>query len=179
LLEAPRYRRAAVEAARFILDKSYDAKRNVLYRDWREGRRGVPAFAEDYAALAEALLALHAMEGNPAWLATARQLTDAQIARFWDAAAGGFYGAGADAGLWLRDKPSADHVIPSVSSISVGNLLQLARLTGVKDYAEKAVRTAAWQGGVLRETPESMPYTLMHWPLLMAQAGGAGGGKSP
>jgi uncharacterized protein YyaL (SSP411 family) len=178
LLEAPRYRRAAVEAARFILDKSYDAKRNVLYRDWREGRRGVLAFAEDYAALAEALLALHAMEGNPAWLATARKLTDAQIARFWDAAAGGFYGAGADTGLWLRDKPAADHVIPSVNSIAVGNLLQLARLTGVKDYAEKAVRTATWQGGMLRETPESMPYTLLRWPLLMEQAARSGSGKS-
>jgi hypothetical protein len=52
-------------------------------------------------------------------------------------------------------------------------------LTGGKGYAEKAIRTAAWQGGVLRETPESMPYTLMHWPLLMAQADRAGGGKSP
>ena len=49
----------------------------------------------------------------------------------------------------------------------------LGRLTGGKDYAEKAVRTAAWQGGMLRETPESMPYTLMHWPLLMTQAGSA------
>jgi hypothetical protein len=63
--------------------------------------------------------------------------------------------------------------------MAVGNLLRLDRLTGGKGYAEKAIRTAAWQGGVLRETPESMPYTLMYWPLLMAQADRAGGGKSP
>ncbi|BAV32785.1 hypothetical protein SCL_0463 [Sulfuricaulis limicola] len=179
LLEAPRYRRAAQETLQFILDKSYDQKRNVLYRDWREGKRGARGFAEDYAAMAEALLALHGLDGNQVWLATARKLTDAQIARFWDTAAGGFYGASADAGLWLRDKPAADHVIPSASAISVGNLLRLGWLTGARDYAEKAVRTAAWQGGVLRETPESMPYTLMRWPLLMAQAGASEGRKSP
>ena len=38
----------------------------------------------------------------------ARKLTDAQITHFWDAADGGFYGAGADDGLWLRAKPAAD-----------------------------------------------------------------------
>jgi hypothetical protein len=179
LLETPRYRRAAEETARFILDKLYDARRNVLYRDWREGKRGVTAFAEDYAAMAEALLALHGLDGNQAWLATARKLTDAQIEHFWDAVDGGFYDAGGGSGLWLRAKPAADNVTPSPSAMAVGNLLRLGRLTGGKGYAEKAVRTAAWQGGVLRETPESMPYTLMHWPLLMAQADRPGGGKSP
>jgi uncharacterized protein YyaL (SSP411 family) len=179
LLEAPHYRRAAAETARFILDKSYDAKRNVLYRDWRAGKRGVRAFAEDYAAMAEALLALHGPEGDPAWLATARKLTDAQIGQFWDAADGGFYGAGGDEGLWLRAKPAADNVTPSPSAMAVGNLLRLGGLTGGKGYTEKAVRTAAWQGGALRETPESMSYSLMHWPMLMARVGAAGGGKSP
>jgi hypothetical protein len=63
--------------------------------------------------------------------------------------------------------------------VAVGNLLRLGRLTGGKGYVEKAVRTAAWQGGVLREMPESMPYTLMYWPLLMAQADRAVDDKSP
>jgi uncharacterized protein YyaL (SSP411 family) len=179
LLEAPRYRRAAEETARFVLGKLHDARRNLLYRDWRAAKRGVRAFAEDYAAMTEALLALHGLDGNQAWLATARKLTDAQLGQFWDAADGGFYGAGMDAGLWLRAKPAADNVTPSPSAMAVGNLLRLGRLTGDKGYAEKAVRTAAWQGGMLRETPELMPYTLMHWPLLMAQADSTGGGKSP
>ena len=179
LLDTPRYRRAAEETARFILDKLYDEKRNILYRDWREGKRGVRAFAEDYAAMAEALLALHGLDGNQAWLATARKLTDAQIGHFWDAVDGGFYGAGGDSGLWLRAKPAADNVTPSPSAMAVGNLLRLGRLTGGKGYVEKAVRTAAWQGGVLREMPESMPYTLMYWPLLMAQADRAVDDKSP
>ena len=179
LLNTPHYRRAAEETARFILEKLYDAKRNVLYRDWHGGKRGVRGFSEDYAAMAEALLVLHGQDGNQAWLTTARKLTDAQIEQFWDASAGGFYGAGQNSGFWMRDKPAADNVTPSPNAIAVGNLLRLARLTGEKGYGDKAIRTAAWQGGLLRETPESMPYTLMHWPLLMAQVGRPNTPKSP
>lgn len=170
LLDAPHYRRAAEQAARFVLGKLYDEKRNVLYRDWHQGKQGVRGFSEDYAAMAEALLALHGLDGNKTWLAAARKLTDAQIGQFWDETVGGFYGADKDAGLWMRDKPAADHVTPTPSAMAVGNLLKLARLTGEKEYREKAVRTAAWQGGMLRDTPESMPYTLMQWPVLLAPA---------
>ena len=178
LLDATHYRRAAEETTRFIIEKSYDAKHNVLYRDWREGQHGVRGFSEDYAAMAEALLALHGLDGNQTWLTVARKLTDAQIEHFWDAAAGGFYGAGEAPGLWMRDKPAADNVTPSPSAMAVGNLLRLGRLTGEKSYTDKAMRTAAWQGGMLRETPESMPYTLMYWPLLITQAGSPSTGKS-
>lgn len=170
-LNEPRYRRAAEETARFILEKLYDEKRNILYRDWRGGIRGAKGFAEDYAAMAEGLLVLHGLDSTPAWLKTARRLTDAQIENFWDASAGGFYGATRDTGLWMRDKSAADHVIPSPSAMAIGNLLRLARLTGEKHYGEKAVRTAAWQGGAQLKTPESMPYALTHWPLLLKQVG--------
>jgi uncharacterized protein YyaL (SSP411 family) len=78
----------------------------------------------------------------------------------------------------MRDKPAADHVTPLPSSMAVGNLLKLARLTGDEGFAEKAGRTAAWQGGVLRETSDSMPCTLTHWSLLMAQAARPDPGKS-
>lgn len=178
VLNEPRYRRAAEETSRFILDKLYDEKRNMLFRDWRDGKRGVRGFAEDYAALTEGLLALRDLDAAPVWLKAARKLTDAQIEIFWDVSAGGFYGTARDTELWIRDKSAADSVLPSPNAVAVGNLLKLARLTGDKGYAEKAVRTAMWQGGMLRETPDSMPYTLMHWPLLMAQAGNPGAGKS-
>ena len=170
LLNEPRYRRAAEETARFVLDEIYDAKHNVLYRDWRGGRRGVAGFSEDYAAVAEGLLALHDLDGNKTWLMTARKLTEAQIAHFWDASAGGFYGSSREAGLWMRDKPASDHVTPSSSAMAVGNLLRLGTLTGEKSYIDKAIQTALWQGGMQRETPELMPYTLAQSPVLLEQA---------
>jgi len=169
LLNQPRYRQAAEKTARFILTVLYDEKPNLLYRDWRGGRRGVTGFAEDYAAMSEGLLALYNLDGNKQWLAAAKNLTDTQIKLFWDDEDGGFYGADRNTGLWLRDKPAADNVTPSASAMSVGNLLKLGSLTRVKSYTEMAVRTAAWQGGMLRDTPEAMPYTLAIWPILLAQ----------
>ncbi len=170
LLNQPRFKQAAEETARFILTVLYDEKPNLLYRDWRGGKRGVTGFAEDYAAMSEGLLALYSLDGNKQWLTAAKRLTDAQIGLFWDAEEGGFYGAGRDTGLWLRDKPAADNVTPSASAMAVGNLLKLGSLTRDRSYTEKAARTAAWQGGMLRDTPEAMPYTLAHWPVLLAQS---------
>lgn len=178
LLNQPRFRQAAEETARFILTVLYDEKPNLLYRDWRGGKRGVTGFAEDYAAMSEGLLALYSLDGKKQWLTAARNLTDAQIKLFWDAEEGGFYGAGRDTGLWLREKSANDNVTPSASAMSVGNLLKLGSLTRDRSYTEKAVRTAAWQGGVLRETPEAMPYTLAYWPVLVAQTNRSESGKT-
>lgn len=169
LLNQPRFRQAAEETARFILSVLYDEKPNVLYRDWRAGQRGVAGFAEDYAAMTEGLLALYSLDGKQPWLTAAKNLTDVQVKLFWDAKEGGFYGAGQDPSLWLREKSANDNVTPSVSAMSVGNLLKLGSLTRDRSYTEKAVRTAAWQGGMLHETPEAMPYTLVNWPILLAQ----------
>jgi len=167
LLNRPRFRRAAEDTARFVLSALYDEKSSQLYRDWRGGRRGVTAFAEDYAAMTEGLLALYSLDGNKEWLTTAQNLTDAQVRLFWDAAEGGFFSAGRDTGLWLREKSAHDNVTPSASAMAIGNLLKLGSLTGDRKYTEKAVRTAAWQGGMQRETPEAMPYALLHWTLLL------------
>ena len=176
-LNETRYRQAAEETSHFVLKALYDSQRNVLYRDWRQGRRGVAGFSEDYAAMAEGLLALYGLNGNKDWLTTAQRLTEVQIKFFWDPQAGGFYSTSQDTKLWLRDKTASDNVTPSSSALAVGNLLRLGSLTGEKNYIDKAVRTAAWQGGTLRETPEAMPYTLVQWPVLMSQAGKAGTDK--
>jgi len=174
LLGEARYRRAAEETSRFVLGALYDGRRGRLYRDWREGRRGGAGFAEDYAALTEALLALYAVDANKDTLAAARRLTAAQIRILWDPQAGGFYDTGRDTRLWIRDKTASDGVTPSANAVTVGNLLRLGALTGDRTYLDMAARTAAWQGGLLRETPEEMPYTLAQWPILMAPSEKAG-----
>jgi uncharacterized protein YyaL (SSP411 family) len=176
LLEEPRYIEAAAAAAGFVLDKLYDDK-DVLYRDWRQGQRGVPAFAEDYAALAEGLLTLHQVTGEQRWLTPARRLVDTLLERFQDAEHGGFYSTAADSELWVREKTASDGATLSVNGLAVHALLELAAATGQRDYREQAVRTAAWAGAQLADAPAFMPYILIRWPELL-QAASAGRAES-
>jgi uncharacterized protein YyaL (SSP411 family) len=168
LLDEPRYIEAAAATAGFVLDKLHDAESGVLFRDWRAGVRGVPGFCDDYAAIAEGLLALYRVTANRDWLARARVLTDSLVERFWDAAHGGFYSTPADTELWLREKEAVDGATLAPNGIAIHVLQQLATITGNPRYLELAWQTAAWAGAQLRDTPSAMPYTLIVWPELPA-----------
>jgi uncharacterized protein YyaL (SSP411 family) len=173
MLDEPHYLEAALAAAEFIEDRLLDAETAVLYRDWRDGVRGVAGFCEDYAALAEALLALYRVSGEDDWLQQARGLTDSMLARFRDSRHGGFFNTGADTELWLREKPLVDGAAVSANGVALQVLLQLAGFTRDSRYQERAVETAAWAGAQLDDAPEAMPYTLIAWPSLVGMSAGA------
>ena len=170
LLDEPRYTAAAKATASFVMDELYDGKAGVLYRDWRQGERGVPGFSDDYAALAQGLVTLFKVTGEKARLGQARQLVDSLLARYWDADEGGFYSTPADTELWLREKTASDGATLSVNGVAVHTLLDLGRLASHRDYTGKAFRTAAWAGARLQDSPESMPYLLIRWPELMERS---------
>ena len=167
LLDEPRYIEAAEKTAGFLLDVLYAADSGVLFRDWRSGVRGVPGFSEDYAATAEGLLALYKVTTDKHWLVKAQDLVDKLIADYWDESAGGFFRSPADTQLWVREKQASDGATLSVNGIAVHVLYELARLTGKKNYRDKAWKTAAWAGAQLADSSASMPYTLIVWPLLV------------
>jgi uncharacterized protein len=128
--------------------------------------RGVAGFCEDYAALAEALLALYKVSGEPEWLQQARSLTDAMLARFRDSKHGGFFNTGADTEVWLREKPLADGAAVSANGVALQVLLQLAAFSNAGLYRERARETAAWAAAQLADAPGAMPYTLIVWESL-------------
>ncbi len=167
LLDEPRYIDAAVRSAEFLFDKLYDRQDRILYRDWRAGVRGVAGFSEDYAALAEGLLALYRVTGERRWLQRARQLADRQVELFWDETNGGFYNAPAGPAAWLREKGIVDGAAVSDNGVSIHVLLALAGLTGQADYRRRARQTAAWAMGQLSDSPSDMPYALRAWPALL------------
>ena len=170
LLEEPRYTAAAAAAAGFILDRLYDDGTGVLYRDWRQGVRGVPGFCEDYAALAAGLLALYEASGEPRWLAYARRLADRMLARYQDADHGGFYRSAADSGVWLREKEVSDGASLSVNGVAIQALLDLGRVTEDKRYTDAARRAALWAATQLADAPEAMPSILANWGELSVPA---------
>jgi hypothetical protein len=166
ILDEPRYSEAAARAAAFVLEALYDEETGTLYRDWRQGVRGVPGFAEDYAALAEGMLTLYKVTAQRRWLQVARRLTDTLLAQYWDETNGGFYTTRADNGLWLRGKQASDGATLSVNGIAVQVLVELGALTGNRQYREKARQTAAWAGAQLQDAPGAMPYLLIRWTEL-------------
>jgi hypothetical protein len=167
LLDEPRYLEAAERTATFLLQSLYDEKTGVLYRDWRDGERGVPGFSTDYAALAEGLLTLYRVSAGQRWLKLARRMADSLLDRFWDDRAGGFYLTAADTELWLREKPASDGASLSVNGIAIHVLLDLARYTRQSAYHDRARRTAAWLGAQLEDNPAAMPYALIRWQELL------------
>jgi len=167
LLDEPRYTASAAAAAGFILDRLYDDGTGLLYRDWRQGVRGVPGFCEDYAALVAGLLGLYEASGEPRWLAPARALADRMLARYRDADHGGFYRSAADSGVWLREKEVSDGASLSGNGVAIQALLNLGRVTQDKRYTDAARRAAIWAATQLSDAPEAMPSILANWEELL------------
>jgi uncharacterized protein YyaL (SSP411 family) len=142
-----------------------DSKNGVLFRDWRNGVRGVPGFSEDYAAMAEVLLTLHKVTARKHWLVNAQGLLDKLTAGYWDEPTGGFFRSPADTELWMREKQASDGATLSVNGIAVHVLHDLARFTGNNSYCYKACKTAAWAGAQLADSSASIPYALRVWSL--------------
>jgi uncharacterized protein YyaL (SSP411 family) len=147
----------ASRAATFLWDRHWVDER--LRRASRDGVVGAPAgVLEDYACLAEALLALVEAGADPVSLARAGQLLAVANAEF-AAPDGGFYDTAADAEqLMVRPRDPSDNASPSGQSAMIHALAHHAALTGssrdreiaeralatVRPLAEQAPRFAGW-----------------------------------
>jgi len=146
-LDEPRYSKAAVRAAEFVLADMRREER--LYRSWHDGQLRHNAYLEDHAFLAQALLDLHEGTGELRWLEAAMSLQAELHERFLDVEGGGFYRTSDDHEVLLaRDKPINDGAVPSGNSVALLNLLRLAEITGETSYqqeAEKGLRAFSSQ----------------------------------
>ena len=140
--DAARYRAAAERAADTILRGLLDAD-GRLARSWKDGRATGQGVLEDYANLADGLLALYEATFEERWFTTARALADAILDRFGDLA-GGFFDTGIDhEQLVTRPKDIQDNATPSGSSMATLVLLRVAAFTGESRYRETAERALA------------------------------------
>ncbi|HYJ74308.1 MAG TPA: thioredoxin domain-containing protein [Kineosporiaceae bacterium] len=179
LLDRPDLVDAAVRAADLLLavhlvpeePASTDGARARvrLRRVSRDGVVGTPAgVLEDYADVAEGLLALHAVTGEAAWLEVAGDLLDTVLTGFFDGEA--FHDTpqdGTDAALAAVRRPQdpADNAYPSGWSAACGALLSYAALTGSERH-----RAAAEAGlAVAAATGPRIPRAF-GWALAVAEA---------
>jgi uncharacterized protein len=136
------YVEAAVGAAHALLAglRTEDGR---LRRSWKDGRASGEGVLEDYADLADGLLALYDATADERWFTTARELADQILDRFRDPSGGFFDTADDHERLVARPKDVQDNAVPSGGSMATLVLLRLAALTGEGRYrtaAEAALR---------------------------------------
>jgi uncharacterized protein len=143
--DAGRYRAAAERAATAII-AGLLGDDGRLGRSWKDGRATGQGVLEDYADLADGLLALYEATFDERWFATARTLADAILERFVDPD-GGFFDTATDhERLVTRPKDTQDNATPSGGAMATLVLLRLAALTGegrYRDAAERAIASIA------------------------------------
>lgn len=132
------YRAVARQNAIFLLSEL--RADGALLRTWKDGKAGTtPAFLEDYALLADGLLALYEATFEPEWLLEARAMTDEMLTRFWDDSISGFYDTASDhETLYVRPRNTDDNATPSGNSVAVDVLLRLAIIFDSATYREHA-----------------------------------------
>jgi uncharacterized protein len=147
---------AARTNARFL----FEALRGPDGRFLRSWRAPHLAYAEDYAALLEAVLTLAELDDRT-WLTEAREVADELLRLFLDSDTGGFFTTGNDAEvLVVRPKDVFDDATPSANALAANGLLRLSTLTGLEQYSEPAVAILEMLTGPMSSHPTGFAYLL-------------------
>ena len=133
------YLDAAKQADQYLSENLMDG--DTLYVSFRNDRRGVKGFLDDYAAYLFAQLALYGATLDGAHLEKARRVCREINRQFRDEDHGGYFFYGADhESLILRPKETYDGAIPSGNSLMAWNLVRLSQLTAGDAYEQDAQR---------------------------------------
>ena len=128
--------------------------RVVSYGETEAVSRTVPAILDDYAFLGVAALDAWEVTGELRYFDVARQLADTLLARFYDAAEGGFFDTAQEGempklgALAARRKPLQDAPTPAGNAVAATLLLRLHALTDKNLYRQRAEETLATFAGV-------------------------------
>ena len=155
------YLEAAKKADYFIQTNLCDE--TGLYVSYRDGKRGVKGFLDDYAAYLFAQLVLYSATLEESYLTRAEQLCREVQNKFSDPKNGGFYLYGTEnESLILRPKEDYDGAIPSGNSLMAWNLVRLSQLTGDEAYRHQAEEQLNFLG------TKAAQYPIGHGMFLLA-----------
>jgi uncharacterized protein len=154
VLKRPDLADAASRAVDFIHRHLWrDGRLLAAYKD---GRAHLPAYLDDYAFLAEALLELLQTRWRSSDLEFARQLTDVLLLQFEDPDGGGFFFTAKDhEPLIHRSKTFGDDSLPSGNGVAAAVLCRLGYLLGEMRYLQAAERTLISAWPMLQEYPQA------------------------
>jgi hypothetical protein len=136
-LDRADYREIAEANAAFLLDRMWDGAR--LLHAFKDGEARFNGYLDDYANLADGLLALYELTFDEAWLDHAVRLSERMISEFEDTESDGFFFTGkSHETLVARTKEFFDNATPSGNSMAAGVLLRIGVLLDRPDFREKA-----------------------------------------
>ena len=162
LCDEPVWISAAVQSAQWLVDRHWDASTGDLARTSLGGTvsAGAPGVLEDYADLAEGLLALYQVTGQERWFGTAVRLVEVILERFGDGKGGFFDTSVAAPRLVRRPRDASDGVTPSGASASAHVLLTLGALTADPRYLRAADAALATLMPAAASAPRFAGWTL-------------------
>ncbi|PYL71156.1 MAG: thioredoxin domain-containing protein [Verrucomicrobia bacterium] len=162
VLNDSRYLEIATRAANFLRANLSDPSRKILYRNYREGRSDVEAFADDYAFVIQGLLDLYEASFDVEWVRFANELQETQDRLFFDEKNGGFFStSGKDESVFLRMKDDNDGAEPAASSVAALNLLRLSQIRNEQSMSDRAKKTIGAFATTLSHFPSAMPQLLV------------------
>lgn len=160
-----KYRNAAIKAAHFFQSNMFDD--NFLYHSYRNGKKSIKGFLNDYSFMIAALLDLYSISFDKKWIEWAMQLVELTEQQF-TAPDGGYYFTRSDQqNLIARSKAQFDNAIPSGNSVMVRNLVRLAEKTGDVKLRKKAVNTAQAFSSHFNQYPQGYAEMLIGVDYLM------------
>ncbi len=156
------YLASAETCADRLYRQQWQAKHGQLWRiAWRD-KVSIAATQEDYAYLAEAMIALYDATEKARFLQRAETLAQRMIDLFWDKKASGFYYSleEADTPLITRPKSTHDGAMPAGNAVALHVLNKLWSRTGRFTYLEYAKKTQAVMAVAFSQYSLSSPYAL-------------------
>jgi uncharacterized protein YyaL (SSP411 family) len=160
ILNRPDYTQIAIDNAQFLYDQMRQPDGRLL-RTWKAGSDAkYNAYLEDYAYLADGLLALYQTTFETRWFLWTQELVDQIRERFGDKTDGGFFDTSSDhESLLYRPKDVQDNATPSANAMAAHVLLKLSMLTGNGEYWDEAQRTVS----ALVDLMARFPTGFAHW----------------
>ena len=147
------YLNAAKRADDYI--KSYLYENETLYVSFRNGRRGVKGFLDDYASYIFAQISLYSATLDEEYLNIAKKLTEKVLNDFSDKFGGLYLYSDDSEELILRPKDTYDGAIPSGNSLMAYSLVSLWLFESDEKYKDLAERQLDFIAADASENPIS------------------------
>lgn len=159
----PEYLDAAIKNANFIVTKQLKPD-GGLYHNYKDGKSTINGYSEDYATVAQALIALYEVTLDEKWLNISKELIEYSLVHFFDKESEMFFfTSDEDKNLITRKIEVIDNVIPASNSLIAHSLFKLSHYYSDSSYANKAKQMLNNMSSEIKETPSG----YSNWLSLM------------